>query len=207
MIEKYIYNLYKCENRLLRRALIKYITSIEGGEYYSKTLRKIFEDYHGISVGMYSYGGCFSIESVQPGIQIGRYCSFAKNIYVLAGNHPVKFKSLHPFFYNPALGHVNDLLINRTKCVIENDVWVGQGAIILPSVKKIENGAIIGAGSVVTKNVPPFAIVAGNPAKIIGHRFNQVVIDEIIESRWWDYDINIIKEKHDLFMSFLKNID
>ena len=76
---------------------------------------------------------------------------------------------------------------------IGNDVWIGINAIIKAGIT-IGNGAVIGAGSVVTKNVPPYAIVAGNPAKIIRYRYNEEELKEIPE-QWWDKDINSIKKK------------
>jgi serine acetyltransferase len=77
----------------------------------------------------------------------------------------------------------------------------------MPSVTNIGDGAVIAAGAVVTKNVPPFAVVAGNPAKIIKYRFSQQVIDQIMQSAWWKKDINVIKENCSEFESFLKNIE
>jgi acetyltransferase-like isoleucine patch superfamily enzyme len=114
-------------------------------------------------------------------------------------------KSLHPFFYNPSLGYVDELLVNRTKLAVENDVWIGQNVIILPSVSKIENGAVIGAGSVVTKNVPPFAVVVGNPAKVIKYRFSREIINQIIISEWWKQSINELNKTE--FKNFLKPLD
>jgi virginiamycin A acetyltransferase len=119
----------------------------------------------------------------------------------------MKFRSLHPFFYNPALGVVDRLLINRSRLVIENDVWIGQNAIILPSVSRIENGAVIGAGSVVSVNVPAFAIVAGNPAKLIRYRFSPQIIREIVESSWWEKDIDELRKDDSGFAAFLKPLD
>ena len=91
--------------------------------------------------------------------------------------------------------------------VIENDVWVGHGAIILPAVTRIENGAIIGAGCVVTENVPPFAIVAGNPGRIIKYRFDEIMIETIQRSRWWEKDIKDIKADEREFSSFTQEIE
>jgi len=156
---------------------------------------------------MYSYGGCFSPYNVSEGTTIGRYCSFATEFTVLNGNHPAKFKSLHPFFYNPMFGYVTALLISRSKLIIENDVWVGHGAIILPAVTRIENGAIIGAGCVVTKNVPPYAVVTGNPGRIIKYRFDAKMIDEIQRSKWWEKDIKDIKADEQEFRSFTQDIE
>lgn len=189
MANKVIYILYKNKNGHWRKFLRRMIIRLENGEMYSKTLRKIFKDYHNIEIGMYSYG-CFNLENIQPGVQIGRYCSFARNVFIRVGNHPLNFRSLHPFFYNPDLGFVKELLIKRTEITIENDVWIGRCAIILPSVKRIGNGAVIGAGSVVTKDVPPYAVAAGNPARIIKYRFSSKKIREIILTRWWEKDIH-----------------
>lgn len=198
-----LYKLYALNNRRLRDIIQSRVAQIEGGEMYSQTLRKIFHKYHNIDVGMYSYGGCFSLENIPSGTAIGRYCSFARNVYILQGNHPLSNKSMHPFFYNPYFGYVDELLITRTKLIIENDVWIGQNAIILKSVNKIENGAVIGAGSIVTKDVPSFAVVAGNPAKIIKYRFSKQIIDKLIQTAWWNKDISEIKENRIEFERFL----
>jgi acetyltransferase-like isoleucine patch superfamily enzyme len=204
---KILYRLYALNNRRLRDIIQSIISNNEGGAVRSKTLRKIFRDYHDIAIGMYSYGGCFDIHNIPAGTVIGRYCSFARNVYILSGNHPLTNKSMHPFFYSPYFGYVDELLITRTKLVIENDIWIGQNAIILPSVSRIENGAVIAAGAVVTKNVPPFAVVAGNPAKIIRYRFSKQIIDQITLSAWWEKDIKEIKENLFKFESFLKPLD
>lgn len=204
---KLFYNIYRFQNRHIRKIIREVILRREGAEIYSKTLRKIYAKYHGIIVGMYSYGGCFSILNVPEGTLIGRYCSFSRDVYILSGNHPLSNKSMHPFFYNPYFGYVDELLITRTKLVIENDVWIGKNATILPSVNKIENGAVIAAGAVVTKNVPPFAVVAGNPAKIIKYRFSQQVIDQITQSTWWEKDIDEITKNRFYFESFLKPLE
>jgi virginiamycin A acetyltransferase len=206
-IRNILEKLYSIENGRLRSVILRYIADIEGRQQYSKTIRKIFLQYHQIDIGMYSYGGCFSPDNVPGGTTIGRYCSFATEFTVLNGNHPAKFKSQHPFFYNPMFGYVNELLITRSKLVIENDVWVGHGAIILPAVTQIENGAIIGAGCVVTENVPPFAIVAGNPGRIIKYRFDEIMIETIQRSRWWEKDIKDIKADEREFSSFTQEIE
>lgn len=203
MLNFILYKIYKLKNEHLRDKVLSIIKISEKGEFYSKTLRRLFLDYHNIHVGMYSYG-CFSTKNIPSGTIIGRYCSFAKDVSVLNGNHPLKFKSLHPFFYNPVLKYVDQLLITRTKLSVGHDVWIGQNALILPSVSLIDNGAVIGAGSVVTKNVPPFAVVAGNPAKIIKYRFSQKTIEQIMQSEWWNKDIDEIKHNEMEFANFLK---
>jgi len=203
-INNFLYNLYGISNRSLRKLILKIIYKSEGGDFYSITLRKIFEKYHGVSIGMYSYGGCFSYDNIQANTVIGRYCSFASNVYIYNGNHPITFKSLHPFFYNPDVGHVDELKIKRSTTTIGNDVWVGQNAIILPSASEIGNGAVIAAGSIVTKNVPPFAIISGNPAKIMRYRFSEDIINKIVQSAWWDKSIEELKQNKSEFETFTK---
>lgn len=75
--------------------------------------------------------------------------------------------------------------VERGQIVIGNDIWIGYGTIILASCKSIGNGAVIGAGSVVTKDVPPYSVVAGVPARVIHMRFDQRVIDALEKSKWW----------------------
>ena len=162
---------------------------------YSNTLRKIYRKYHGIDVGLYSYG-CFFNYNIRPGVTIGRYCSISRDIYIADANHPLNHKSTHPFFYSPSLKYVNKSFIQCIPTIIGNDVWIGKSCIIIPSVQKIGNGAVIAAGAVVTKDVPSYAIVAGNPAKIIRYRFPQDVIEQLEKEKWWQYDIEELR--HDL---------
>lgn len=153
-------------------------------QFASQPLRGFFKAKYAIDVGLYSYG-CFDPQRIARGTVIGRYCSFSDTCRVLNGNHGVGFISLHPYLYNTSLGFVESETIVRTRCVIEDDVWIGHAATILPSVSSIGRGAAIGAGAVVTKNVAPYAIVAGNPARVIRSRFSEKTIDQIERSRWW----------------------
>jgi len=195
---------YGLNNDMTRRLVLKVVLFLEGGEFYSSTLRKIFARYHGIEIGMYSYGGCFSVDNIPPGTRIGRYCSFARNISILAGNHPLELRSTHPFFYNSQLGYVQTTTIPRTKLAIGNDVWIGYNAVILPSVSLIADGAVIGAGSIVVDIVPPFAVVAGNPARPVRYRFRKETADRIIESQWWNKSIEELAGAPSEFATFLK---
>lgn len=205
-ISDMLYYAYKFDNRIVRKTIIKIALKYDGGEYFSSLLRKIYAHYHQIEVGFYSYG-CFNSTNFPRGTKIGRYCSFARNCSLIAGNHPAQFKSLHPFFYNPDLGVVNELKIIRTKFTVGHDVWIGTNALVLPNASKIGTGSIIGAGSVVTRDVPPFAIVAGNPAKILKYRFSEKTINKIIESQWWEKDIDEIAKDQNAFSLFVKNLE
>jgi hypothetical protein len=159
---------------------------------YSLTLRRIFADYHDVHVGLYSYG-CFDPIDVPAGTTIGRYCSFARGVVIFNANHPLQRMSLHPFFYNPALGVVPCDTVQRGRIAIGHDVWIGRNALITPSVRRIGNGAVVGAGAIVTKDVPAYAVVAGNPAHLIRFRFPEPVQHEIEQSRWWDRPIEELR--------------
>ncbi len=196
------FRLYGLKSRSLQRFILKLLSVTEGGQFYSKTLRRIYSHYHDINIGMYSYGGCFNYDLIGRFTEIGRYCSFAEGVCVFNANHPLEFKSMHPFFYNPALGVVKNETITRSKIVIGNDVWVGRNAMILPAVRRIGDGAVIGAGAIVTEDVPDYAIVAGNPAKIIKYRFSEVERLKLKESRWWEKSIDELKGK---LCEFIKN--
>lgn len=193
------FKLYSLECRHLRRLILKVVERLDGGRLYSLMLRKIYRQYHDIDIGLYSYGGCFDVTKIGRFTKIGRYCSFAEGVCIFNGNHPIDNKSLHPFFYNPMLGVVKEEKIQRRLIEIGNDVWIGRNAIITPSVKEIGDGAVIGAGAVVTKDVPDFAVVAGNPARIIKYRFDEKVIKQIKESKWWEDDISSLKNELDGF--------
>ena len=201
ILSSLLYRLYPPRRPILRAIVLRVIGKLEGGEMLSGTFRRIFLDYHGIEIGMYSYGGCFDPLRIRPFVKIGRYCSFADGVCIFNANHPFTWKSTHPYFYTPVFGHVAENTVERARTRVEigNDVWIGQNAIILARVNRIGDGAVIGAGSVVTKNVPDFAVVAGNPAKIIKYRFSQATICKLKKERWWDKDIEELKANIDEF--------
>ncbi|MCF7513923.1 CatB-related O-acetyltransferase [Pseudoalteromonas sp. L23] len=120
--------------------------------------------------------------------EIGRYCSIGQNSLIGPNIHPYNRLSTSAIFYSSAWGVVSDNekeSLNNRPVTLGSDVWVGAYSIVLPGVK-VGHGAIIGANSVVTKDVPDYAIVAGNPAKIIKFRFDEEVIVRLLELCWWD---------------------
>ena len=204
MLPALFLKLYALNSRRLRKTIRALVTRLEGGEMLSSTLRRIFLEYHQIEIGLYSYGGCFDLGRIAVHTKIGRYCSFADGVQVFNADHPLKFKSVHPFFYNPAFGYVKHELISRNSLTIGNDVWLGHNAIILSSVRSIGDGAVIGAGAVVTKDVPDFAVVVGNPGKVIKYRFSEQTIQKLKQERWWDKDIDDLQAKLE---NFVKHVE
>lgn len=156
-------------------------------QFDSILLRKYFQSKYNIEVGMYSYG-CFCPVRIAQGTKIGRYCSIADTVRILNGNHGLNYLTLHPYTYNVNLGVVNAETITRSRCLIADDVWIGHNAIILPNARFIGRGSVIAAGAVVTKDVLPYSIVGGNPAKLIRMRFSEKIIEQIESSGWWEWD-------------------
>ena len=162
---------------------------LEGGHFYSSTLRQILASYHGVQVGAYSYGECLIPGAWPSGVCVGRYVSVAPDVRIFLRNHPYDRLSMHPFFYNSQLGLVDRDTIATGTLTIGHDTWIGERAIITPGCRRIGLGAVVGAGAVVTKDVPDFAIVAGNPACVLRLRFSEEVRQMVKESKWWERSV------------------
>lgn len=169
----------------LREIVVRQIMRIDGDVMTSLALRVLFRMHHGVTIGLYTHGRCFDPRRIDPRTIIGRWCSFGQNVRVITLNHPMHFKSTHSCFYDPAFGLCDEHLVDRIPHRIGNDVWIGDNAIILPSCTNVGDGAVIGAGAVVNKSVPPYAVVVGNPARVVRYRFSEAVIRELLASRWW----------------------
>ena len=145
----------------------------------------------GIQVGEHSYGvPIIRWWGEAVGIKIGNYCSIADGVQIfLGGNHCTEFVTTYPFASLidwPEVPGVNTVPETRGNIIIGNDVWIGSHASILSGVT-IGDGAVIGARAVVAKNVPPYAVVVGNPGRVIRKRFTDEIIERLLQIRWWDW--------------------
>lgn len=146
------------------------------------------------TVGKYTY---ISAKSSVVYAKIGNFCSIASNVGIGGGAHMLDAVSTSPVFnkgrnlFGTNFANIDFLPYKTT--IIGNDVWIGNRALILQGVT-IGDGAVVGAGSVVTKDVEPYAIVAGNPAKVIRKRFDEETIEKLLELKWWDMPDEEIKK-------------
>lgn len=129
-------------------------------------------------------------------IKIGKYCAIAWNVFMITYNHPTEYITWHINRPRKIIELNHD--IKKWDIIIWNDVWIGQNVIILPGVK-IWNGAVVWAWAVVTKDIPSYAIVGWNPAKIIKYRFSEKWIQYVEWLKWWDWNKEKIQKNEKLF--------
>jgi len=171
-------------------ALLKRTNRDKHGKF-KEGARYISEKHYGFTVGKYTTG--FEQFWHQPQLlgSIGSFCNIsALNVIIAGGNHPLSTVSTHAFFFHDKYGFAKNTSIDEyaknEKIHIGNDVWIGSNVSILPGVQ-IGDGAVIAAGAVVTKNVAPYAIVGGVPAKLIRYRFNLEIRHSLLEIKWWNW--------------------
>lgn len=150
--------------------------------------------------------------TIESNVKIGKFCSVAPGVFIGAGNHDYNFVTTHPILFDSYYDDVTNLNSEKRKAnglkdkdcatVIGNDVWIGQNAILKRGIR-VGNGAVIAGGSVVVKDVPPFAIVGGNPAKIIKFRMSKERIEKVLENgekMWWNKSITeIVSEIENMY--------
>jgi acetyltransferase-like isoleucine patch superfamily enzyme len=177
--------LFAIKRRRVREVLEWLILKLEGGEWFTVTLRKLYLKHFDMEIGDYT-GSCFDRGQFKQGTRIGRYCSIFPTARIETANHPSNTISTNGLFYQPKPGFSSGFSIPRNRVEIGNDVHIGHNATILFPTQKIGDGAIIGTGTNVDFDVPPYAIVAGTPAAIIRYRFPKERIEELLESKWWN---------------------
>lgn len=142
-----------------------------------------------ITIGRYTslWGPNLDIHSNQnASVTIGNFCSIARNVTFQTFNHNFKKPTSYFIGQNFFDEKWANEKVSKGNIILNNDVWIGTHCIILTGVT-IENGAVVAANSVVTKDVPAYAIVAGSPAKVIGYRFDPSLIKQLEELAWWDW--------------------
>ena len=181
-------------------ALVDNVSKIHSKARLGKKTKLFFSE-----VDAYSY---ISSRSEITHAKLGKFCSVGRDCLIGLPYHSIYNISTSPIFTSKknALKYnwVNKNSFQEFKSVsIGNDVWVGSRVIIQGGVS-IGDGAIIGAGAIVTKDIPAYSIAVGVPAKVIGYRFDEKIIQNLLKIKWWNYPENLIKEKADLFSK--KNI-
>jgi phosphonate metabolism protein (transferase hexapeptide repeat family) len=155
-------------------------------------------------IGDYSYLGS---DCMVADAKIGRFCAIAAQVRIGAPNHPMERPSQHRFTYCPEYydssatrdhGFFRERRDDRV--IIGNDVWIGHAVIVLPGVN-VGDGAVLAAGAVVTKDVAPYAIVGGVPARQIRERFNRTIAAQLSRIAWWDWPAETIFERLAQFQS------
>ncbi|MDX9786793.1 MAG: CatB-related O-acetyltransferase [Desulfobacterales bacterium] len=154
---------------------------------HPKTLQQKFPQYE---IGRGTYGSDLRILRRKDGatLKIGAFCSIAAGVQIfLGGEHRIDWVTTYPFnvLWHSA-NHIKGHPKTKGDVEIGNDVWIGQEAVILSGVK-IGDGAVVGVRAVVTANVPPYAVVAGNPARVLKKRFDDMTIQRLLNSKWWNW--------------------
>lgn len=171
-------------SRKLHKPMIDKTASIAGTPIYIGKVK----------IGKYTF---LNGEAYLEHVDIGSYCSIGRDLRIISGNHEMSEFSTYPFWafnkktpfsiYRSVGINEQDLVTESKHTYIDHDVWIGSYVGIIGGVH-IGIGAVIGAGSIVTKDVPPYAVVAGCPARIIRYRFDEEKRKRLLESKWWEYD-------------------
>lgn len=185
--------------------MIKWIRSTLSRYLYSGGSKFLKDDkrYSRHKIGIYTYGKpkIFDWENGKGQLEIGSYCSISLGVKImLGGSHRTDWVSSYPFpaFFEQA-DQNKDFAPSKGATKIGNDVWIGMDALILPGIT-IGDGAVIGAGAIVTKDVPPYAVVGGNPARLIRYRFDEETVAALLKIRWWEWALDDIEKSLPMLM-------
>lgn len=174
----------------------------------------LYKGFTNINIGKHTYGLPNVIWRKENAmLTIGNYTSIADNVTIILGsNHRIDWVTTYPFSstnanilkYWESASSITGHPATKGDIIIGNDVWIGYSAVVLSGVK-IGDGAVIGASTVVTKDIPPYCIAVGNPAKVVKKRFSNEIIEKLLEIQWWNWPEHKIKKNIKLLLS--DNID
>lgn len=175
--------------RLACKAIKKLrLVSIKGSHIHPTSKLESGTSFYASTMGRHSFCG---YDCDVYCADIGSFTSIANGVVLGGGRHPMEWVGMSPVFYKGRDSVKAKFSTHArqpaARVVIGHDVWIGRSAIVLPGVR-IGDGAVVGAGAVVTKDVAPYAIVAGNPARLIRFRFDATTVDRLQAVRWWDQD-------------------
>lgn len=197
-----IYQNCRVENtRLGERATVADFCRVFDCDLGERSTLQRYSLMYSTKLGRYSYTGR---NFTSWHCEIGAFCSVSWNVSIGGANHDYTKVTTHSFLYGRDYSDINggnegyDRFTD--KCVIGNDVWIGCNAVIARGVS-VGDGAVIGSGAIVTKDVEPYTVVAGVPAKPIKKRFSEDVTEILCQSRWWEFPKEIIKDNFELFNS------
>jgi len=185
MIKKFVRWFQRRKQKLLGIPLL---------QNYTQQQDKFKKKYPYYAVGLASYGFPKIYPAAGYSLSIGSFCSIAGGVQIFLGsNHRSDWISTYPFpAFFPEASHNKEYEKSRGDVIIGNDVWLCANCTILSGVT-IGHGAVVGAGAVVTKNVEPYAIVAGNPAKTVRFRFDELTRKTLLDIAWWDWPLEEIR--------------
>jgi acetyltransferase-like isoleucine patch superfamily enzyme len=185
----------------MKHRLLKYIGSIKQSGALSAYQRSIEKGLLTVGKHTYGYPRILVFRDEQGLVEIGSYCSISDDVkIILSGRHRwwvTSFPIGDPFGRAEIMSSYNT---KYTHTIIGSDVWIGYGATVIGGVK-IGDGAVIGALAVVDKNIPPYAVVAGNRARILGYRFSPEEISALIRIQWWGWSDDKVREALPLLAS------
>lgn len=166
------------------------------------------EIYGYVEIGRYTSvnGPNVDLYASKGKITIGNFCSIARNVTMQLTNHNFSHLTTYPIFKNFFNEYQDFEEVSKGDIIIGHDVWIGTHVVVLPGVK-INHGAVVAANSVVTCEVPPYAIIGGSPAKVLKYRFDEKKIESLLKLNWWDWDRQKLLESKSLFLTDLNDTD
>lgn len=176
--------------------------------FTSKTHLLRFSKLVNVSIGEYSRIG---VNCSVTNATIGRFTAIGKDTIIGLGQHPTNYISTNSIFYRKGQFHDNwaqplENFEESKRIIIGNDVWIGRKCMIMDGVT-VNDGAIVAAGAIVTKDVPPYAIVGGVPAKVLKYRFTTDIVDKLLEIKWWNIPDNKMMRYIDKFHAPILSVE